>query len=210
MIKKILYPKTPRIGEKESYVEITEKLDGSNIGLFKMDNKLIIIQRNFIFEWNDLKKDEYEVTDKQLILWLMNNADEIHSKLYNKSGVFGEWLNTGKIIYDNTEIQKKFYIFAKARLSGESIETYKVINMFYTQELIPYAFNERILPENMAIVPLVTTLKKLPSVDELNVLYDEYILTVNKRKVEGFIINEKEQIKKYVRYKKGKFTPHRW
>ena len=45
MIKRTLYPKTKRVQYKNRVV-ITEKLDGSNIGFFKVNGELVIAQRN--------------------------------------------------------------------------------------------------------------------------------------------------------------------
>lgn len=57
MIKKTLYPKTKRIQYKNRVV-ITEKLDGSNIGFFKVNGDLIIAQRNNIFLINELEENK--------------------------------------------------------------------------------------------------------------------------------------------------------
>ena len=38
MLKKTLYPKTKRVPSKLKNIEITEKLDGSNLCLFKKKN----------------------------------------------------------------------------------------------------------------------------------------------------------------------------
>lgn len=39
-----LYPKTTRMGKEKS--QLTEKLDGSNLGFFKLNNKVYVAQRN--------------------------------------------------------------------------------------------------------------------------------------------------------------------
>lgn len=57
MIKKTLYPKTKRVQFKNR-VTITEKLDGSNIGFFKVNGKLLIAQRNNIFEIDELEENK--------------------------------------------------------------------------------------------------------------------------------------------------------
>ena len=44
MIKKEIYPKTKRIKVDGFKVQLTEKLDGSNLVLFKKDDKLHIAQ----------------------------------------------------------------------------------------------------------------------------------------------------------------------
>ena len=57
MIKKTLYPKTKRVLYKNR-VTITEKLDGSNIGFFKVKGKLLIAQRNNVFEVDELEDNK--------------------------------------------------------------------------------------------------------------------------------------------------------
>lgn len=57
MIKKTLYPKTKRVTFKNRIV-ITEKLDGSNIGFFKVNGKLLIAQRNNIFTIDEMEENK--------------------------------------------------------------------------------------------------------------------------------------------------------
>ena len=57
MEKKTLYPKTKRVQFKNRVV-ITEKLDGSNIGFFKVNGKLLIAQRNNIFTMDELEENK--------------------------------------------------------------------------------------------------------------------------------------------------------
>lgn len=49
MIKMILYPKTTRFSEKEKGYVLTEKLDGSNLGIGRIDEQIYICQRNCVF-----------------------------------------------------------------------------------------------------------------------------------------------------------------
>jgi len=48
MIKKSLYPKTKRLSKNSKKIVVTEKLDGSNIGFFKLNGELVIATRNNI------------------------------------------------------------------------------------------------------------------------------------------------------------------
>ena len=52
MIKKEIYPKTKRASCMGDKVELTEKLDGSNLVIFKKNDELYIAQRNNIFKIN--------------------------------------------------------------------------------------------------------------------------------------------------------------
>ena len=49
MIKKEIYPKTQRVICEGAKIQITEKLDGSNLVIFKLNDDLYIAQRNTIF-----------------------------------------------------------------------------------------------------------------------------------------------------------------
>ena len=75
--------------------------------------------------------------------------------------------------------------------------------------MIPYAFLERSIPNCMSLVPLVESHISQPTKEYLDNLYIEYSEMKNFRKVEGFIINNNENIKKYVRFKDGKLTEHK-
>lgn len=54
MIKKEIYPKTPRVICKGAKVQITEKLDGSNLVIFKFNDEVYIAQRNNILSLDEL------------------------------------------------------------------------------------------------------------------------------------------------------------
>ena len=49
MIKRTLYPETPRIPEKTNNGVVTEKMDGENLTILKYNGELLIAQRNKIF-----------------------------------------------------------------------------------------------------------------------------------------------------------------
>ena len=96
MYKKSLYPKTKRVSSKNKKIEITEKLDGSNLGIFRKGEDLYIAQRNYIFCWNKIEESGSSGSYKGLYGWLKDNAEEIHKNLYDGSGIVGEWLGMGK------------------------------------------------------------------------------------------------------------------
>ena len=55
MIKKCIYPKTKRVKVEEKFeCELTEKLDGSNMCIFKKDEVLYVAQRNNIFTFDEI------------------------------------------------------------------------------------------------------------------------------------------------------------
>ena len=75
MIKKQLYPKTKRVGLKNEVV-ITEKLDGSNIGFYKLNGELYVAQRNNIFTMAELE-DNKGMLYSGLLGWLQENGEHL-------------------------------------------------------------------------------------------------------------------------------------
>ena len=53
-----MYPKTSRIGNKMGDILITEKLDGSNLSIFKLNGELYIGQRNYIFRLDEIDRQK--------------------------------------------------------------------------------------------------------------------------------------------------------
>lgn len=196
-IKKTLYPKTKRAGSDNEKVVITEKLDGSNLGLFKLNGKLIVAQRNWVFTYPNKNIDYYGLKD-----WLDENNEHLLENLHEGSGFFGEWIGMGKINYNDT-LNKKLYIFAKANINDKL----EISNLYYDRDLFIYPFIEQEIPDYIGIVPLVSIMNIYPTIEDLDELYDMYTGLVD-RDVEGFIVNDRETIRKYVRLKRGKLTPH--
>lgn len=202
MVKQQLYPKTKRVGKNE--ISITEKLDGSNIGFFKLDGKLIISQRNSVMTWTP---EESEVTKtnayKGLIGWLEENGKTLLDNLHEESGFFGEWIGMGQLKYT---LPHKVYMFAKANISFID-EKYEVKNIIYSRDLFRYPFIDMVIPDFIGVVFEVIVLDDIPTIKLLDVVYDGYLKLV-KRPVEGFVINVNNNISKYVRNKGGKLGPH--
>ena len=202
MIKKEIYPKTKRVSCLGDKVYITEKLDGSNLVFFKKNDELYIAQRKTIININELE----EVKDKLykgLYQWLLDNKDYLQEQLINDSTICGEWLGMGKLKYDVGEFDKKWYMFAKANIDDE----YNLYNLIYEHELFKYPFLNQEIPKFIGIVPEVTVLNILPTKEHLDSVYEKYTSKV-KRDVEGFVINYKNTISKYVRMKNGKLEEH--
>lgn len=84
MIKKTLYPKTRRVKLK-SKVVITEKLDGSNIGFFKVNGELLIAQRNNVFSMSELE-DNIQMLYRGLKGWIDENGENLKNSLIEGSG----------------------------------------------------------------------------------------------------------------------------
>ena len=203
-MKKQIYPKTKRLSLKAK-TEITEKIDGSNIGIFKLPTgKLLIATRNFVYLEDEVSK----ISLKGFNGWFEENKEELKEKIHEGSGFFGEWLGSGLIKYN---FRTRLLIFAKARINedySKSEADYNITNLYYNHDLIQYCFKDGELPKNIEKVPVVVTLDTIPTVEELDKIYKEYSEKEN-RIVEGFIINNNNNVLKYVRYKNGKPSEHK-
>lgn len=199
MIKRKLYPSTVRYGKDITI--ITEKLDGSNLGIFKLGGKILVAQRNNLFFYPE---DRDEITYGKLKEWLDENHQVLVDELHEGSGVFGEWLaeNKGNRIYPFPQV---YTVFAKANID----ESFTITNMVYKPELFIYPFKSQVVPEFIGVVPVVKILDHYPSLEELDNLYEEYVNTENRR-VEGFVLNKNNTIRKYVRFKGKQLTEHKY
>lgn len=202
MIKKEIYPKTKRVSCAGDKVYITEKLDGSNLCIFKKENILYIAQRNNIYSINELEEVK-GIIYKGLYQWLLDNKEVLEKELLNNACICGEWLGMGCIKYSVDEFDKRFYMFAKANVDDE----FNIYNLIYEHELFIYPFISQEIPKIIGIVPLVNKLSVLPNKEHLDSLYKKYCDFKN-RNVEGFVINYKNTISKYVRMKNGKLKEH--
>lgn len=203
MIKKCIYPKTERVKvEQDKLCEVTEKLDGSNLCIFKKRDDLYIAQRNNIFSIEELE----EVKDKLysgLYAWLLEHKDVLKKELRSDSCICGEWLGMGKLKYDVGEFDKRFYMFAKANIDDD----FNLYNIYYYHELFKYPFESLEIPSFIGVVPVAYELDYIPNKEELDILYEKYSNEVN-RNVEGFVLNYNNKITKYVRMKNGKLQEH--
>lgn len=98
MIKKTMYPKTSRIGNKMGDILITEKLDGSNLSIFKLNGELYIGQRNYIFRLDEIDEQK-EMLYQGLHAWLKENGEFLEKELHEKAVIIGEWIGMGRIAY---------------------------------------------------------------------------------------------------------------
>lgn len=201
MIKKEIYPKTKRVSCAGDKVYITEKLDGSNLAIFKKDNILYIAQRNNIIPFEELEEHK-EILYKGLYQWLIDNKQEL-SNLANNACVCGEWIGMGCLKYNVDEFDKRFYMFAKANVN----DNFDLYNLIYNHSLFIYPFINQIIPSCIGIVPEVAEINVLPNKKYLDNIYEKYCNKV-KRNVEGFVLNYNNIISKYVRMKNGQLREH--
>lgn len=201
MINKCIYPKTKRVKCSGSVIEITEKIDGSNLCIFKKDDDLFIAQRNTIIRFTEIENFKSQLY-KGLYQWLITNVDELNT-LRNNSVLCGEWIGMGKLKYPVDEFDKRFYMFAKANVDDE----FNLYNIYYDHELFIYPFETSEIPKCVGVVPVAYQLPYVPNKDNLDVLYLRYCEKVG-RDVEGFVVNYHNQIEKYVRMKNGKLQEH--
>lgn len=201
MIKKEIYPKTKRVSSLGDKVYLTEKLDGSNLVIFKKDDILYVAQRKNIYSIDELDKTK-DICYKGLYQWLLDNGTTLLNELHNGSAICGEWLGMGTLKYTIDEFDKKWYMFAKANIDDD----FNLYNLIYEHELFKYPFISQEIPNFIGIVPEVAELNILPNKKYLDSIYEKYCNKVNDRNVEGFVINYKNIISKYVRYKSGKLV----
>ena len=201
MIKKEIYPKTKRVSCMGDKVELTEKLDGSNLVIFKKNDELYIAQRNNIFKINELEENKDKLY-KGLLQWINDNRESFED-LHNDSAVCGEWIGMGQIKYPVDEFDKRYYMFAKANIDDE----FNLYNLIYDHNLFIYPFQSQEIPKCMGIVPVVTELNVIPTKEHLDSIYEKYCKLEN-RNVEGFVVNYKNIITKYVRMKNGQLREH--
>lgn len=203
MIKKQVYPKTKRVKVKnEKICQLTEKLDGSNLCIFKKDDILYIAQRNNIYSINELE-DVKDTMYKGLYKWINEYKDYLLENLQPNSCICGEWLGMGCLKYDSKEFDKKFYMFAKANINDQ----FELFNIYYYHELFIYPFVNQEIPDFIGVVPIVSELYVLPNKNDLDDIYDYYRSCKN-RDVEGIIVNYNNNISKYVRMKNGQLQEH--
>lgn len=201
MIKKEIYPKTKRLSCQGDKVYVTEKLDGSNLVFFKKNDTLYLAQRNTIYSFDEIEENKDKLY-KGLYQWLSDNK-QVFDDLHNNSAICGEWLGMGCLKYSVDEFDKRYYMFAKANIDDD----FNLYNLIYTHDLFIYPFQSQVIPKCIGIVPEVIELNVLPTKEHLDSIYDKYTNKV-KRNVEGFVINYKNIITKYVRMKNGKLTEH--
>lgn len=201
MIKKEIYPKTKRLSCQGDKVYVTEKLDGSNLVFFKKNDTLYFAQRNTIYSFDEIEENKDKLY-KGLYQWLSDNK-QVFDDLHNNSAICGEWLGMGCLKYSVDEFDKRYYMFAKANIDDD----FNLYNLIYTHDLFIYPFQSQVIPKCIGIVPEVIELNVLPTKEHLDSIYDKYTNKV-KRNVEGFVINYKNIITKYVRMKNGKLTEH--
>ena len=202
MIKKEIYPKTKRVSCSGDKVYITEKLDGSNLVFFKKDNELYVAQRKNIFKITELEEVK-SVLYKGLYQWLIDNKDVLIQEFHNDSAIYGEWLGMGAIKYSVDEFDKRWYMFAKANIDDK----FNLYNLNYDHNLFIYPFVNQEIPKFIGVVPEVIELLVLPTKKYLDSIYETYT-NRTKRNVEGFVVNYKNIITKYVRMKNGKLQEH--
>ena len=209
MIKMTLYPKTTRYSENEKGYVLTEKLDGSNLGIGRIGEQIYICQRNYVIPLEEVQHGSNSIY-KGLTEFCREYGEQLKELIYDGSIIFGEWLATGKLKYLHLEkFKNRFYIFAKGRINLNN-DMLELSNLVYDLDLLHYVFTNQEFPNFISRVPLVMVIKDL-YLENLDNLYESYVEKEG-RKVEGFVIYDKKSkvIKKYVRYNRnGQLVPHK-
>lgn len=194
-----MYPKTTRFSDEK--VILTEKLDGSNLGFFKLNDELYIAQRNNVIPLSNKE----EVSYKGLPAWLDIHGEELKNSMNDTSAIFGEWIGMGRLKYP--EMNHSFRMFAKTNVSVNSEGRFVTSKMMYRSKLFKSPFVDQEVPSFIKFVPILGQFE-LVSKTYLDEIYKEYSDKVN-RNVEGIIVIRGNDIQKYVRMKSGKLEPHR-
>ena len=195
-----IYPKTVRMKIDGDTIQLTEKLDGSNLVIFKKDGELYFAQRKTIFA---LPEAEEACSYKGLLSWINNYGQTLKDNLHEGSAICGEWLGMGAVKYTIDNFDKRFYMFAKANID----DNFKLYNLIYDHSLFIYPFIDQVIPPFVGVVPVVCNIKALPNKLMLDKLYQQYLEKVG-RPVEGFVINYNNSICKYVRMKNGQVVEY--
>lgn len=206
MIKRTLYPETPRIPEKTVNAIITEKMDGANLTILKCNGELFIAQRNSIFNKDEVFGDG-NIGYRGLKGWAREHWEWFDKCLNDNTALCGEWMVETAKSYPPEVVHEKFYIFATAKV----VPGPNLCDFDYYQEHVGDAFG--ISTEFLDIiwlkfVPTVARICKFPDKEQLDDIYDAYCKCVGGRKVEGFVINVNNMIFKYVRMKNGKVVEY--
>lgn len=197
-----IYPKTKRVSCVGDKVYLTEKLDGSNLVIFKKNDEVYIAQRKNIYCVSEMEQVK-DIMYKGLYTWLLEHKDYLKEHLHNNSCICGEWLMMGTIKYTLDKFDKHYYMFAKANINDD----FELYNLNYDHVLFKYPFDNQEIPSFIGVVPEVAELNVLPTKEHLDSLYTKYV-EKEKRPVEGFVINYKNVISKYVRMKNNKLVEH--
>lgn len=204
MLKKQIYPKTKRITNNK--VEITEKIDGSNLTIFKLNDEVYFATRNNIYTTEEILNKEVKVL-KGLSSFVSERINFLKYNLNEKSAICYEWIGEGRIKYDGV-FDSRLLMFAKANID----DNLELFNIKYNHELFIYPFINKEIPNFISTVPIINTeelSERSVDIEYLNKLYEKYKKSQN-RDIEGFIINIDGDIKKYVRHKNGKQTEHKF
>ena len=172
MIKKTIYPKTERVKiSNENVCEITEKLDGSNLCIFKLNEKIYIAQRNNIYTIDEINTEEVkQIMYKGLHTWLEEHKNFLEAELQDNSCLCGEWIGMGKLKYPVDEFEQRFYMFAKANVNPQ-MELY---NFRHYHSLFIYPFKTQVIPSFIGVVPIAYKLGIVPDKEKLDDLYQAY------------------------------------
>ena len=210
MIKMTLYPKTTRYSDNEKGFIITEKLDGSNLGIGRIGEQIYICQRNYVIPLEEVQHGS-NVVYKGLTEFCREYGEQLKELIYDGCIIFGEWIGKGKIKYLYLEdFKNRFYIFSKGRINLKN-NNLELSDLVYDPSLLHYAFISQEIPNFISIVPIVDTEINSVSTEVLDNLYEVYC-NEEQRQVEGFIILDKSSntIRKYVRYnREGKLVSHK-
>lgn len=209
MLKKTLYPKTRRIPENGPLVTVTEKMDGCNLTIFKLNGEIQFAQNNWIFSMDEMVSDKQSRINSYggLKLWAQQHREDLERDLVEGAAITGEWMRETAKSYPADVVEKNFYMFAKANI-GEGQSGPMLTNIRWDRNLFKHPFANQEIPDYIGVVPLVYEGHIHTSKEVLDAMYEQYTSKVGGRKVEGFVICSNNIIQKYVRMRKGKLVEY--
>ena len=167
MIKITLYPKTTRYNDNEKGYIITEKLDGSNLGIGRIGEQIYICQRNYVIPLEEVQHGSNSIY-KGLTEFCREYGEQLKELIYGGSIIFGEWLGMGKISYLHLDkFKNRFYMFAKGRINLNN-DMLELSNLVYDLDLLHYVFTNQEFPNFISRVPIVDTEIKSISTEVLD------------------------------------------
>jgi len=162
-------------------VVVQEKYDGSRLGIFKISGKLIVNQSGYDWTVVDIESNLSSAYYEGLYEWLKKNYKTLMKSMREGLGVYGTWLGTSSINYENSDITSEFYVDRRAQIySCINRRKYEVSSYTHTFKAIRNAFYNRKMPSCIAISPIIDTLYFYPKGEEVDSLYKDYVSKLNR------------------------------
>ena len=186
----------PKQKKEDTTYQITEMLGGKNLGLFKIGNDLVIIEKKQAYMFSNIENIKKHLPTG-LYKFLIENGKDLIDKLEERAGIYGEWIAEGQQFLTGLS-DYKLYVYAKATLvGGVKSKQFGTDDLTWFMNELPKAFKDNLVPEYVGVMPLVK-MTTTSTIEHLNKLYESYNNSVN-REVKGFIVVSENGTYKYTR-----------